>query len=75
MTIPGDYSDHKVLEEEQETVYLNDIVGAKLKKAIWKVIVIQIPYSINEEDSERLKIKCLDSQKEERVIINNVSIV
>ena len=27
LTIPGDYSDYDVLEEEQETISLNDIVG------------------------------------------------
>ena len=35
LTITGDYSDYDILEEEQETVSLNDIVWVKVKKAIW----------------------------------------
>ena len=32
LTIPGDYSDNDILEEEQETTYLNDEVLVKTKK-------------------------------------------
>ena len=51
LTITGDYSAYDVLEEEQETISLNDIVWVKVKKEIWQRRVIQIPYSIKEEDS------------------------
>ena len=74
LTIPDDYSDYDILEKEQETVSLNNIVWVEVKKAIWQVRVIQIPYSIKEEDSEHLKTKWVDSRKEERVLIKNVSI-
>ena len=63
MIITGDYSDYDVLEEEQETIYLNDIVWVKVKDVIWQGKLIQIIYSIIEEDSEHLKIKWVDSQK------------
>ena len=74
LTIPGDYSDYDILEEEQETILLNDTVWVKTKKDIWRVRVMQIPYSNKKEDSENLKTKWIDSRKEERVIINNISI-
>ena len=48
---------------------LNGIVWVKFKKAICQVRVIKITYSIKEEDSENLKIKWVDSQKKERVLI------
>ena len=73
-TITGDYSDYDVLDEEKENISLNDIVRVKFKKAIQQGIVIQIPYSIKEEDSEHLKVKQVDFRKEERVLIRNVSI-
>ena len=57
LRITGDYSDYDVLEEELETISLNDIVWVKVKNSIWKGRVIQIPYSIKEEESEQLKIK------------------
>ena len=43
-----------VLEEEQETISLNDKVWVKVKKAILRGRGIKIPYSIKEEDSEHL---------------------
>ena len=60
-----------VFEEEQETISSNDIVWVKVKKAIWKGRAIKTPYSIKEEDSEHLKIKWIDSRKEETVLIKN----
>ena len=53
---------------------MNDIVWVKVKKSLWQGRVIQTPYSIKEEDSEHMKIKWVDSRKEERVLIKNVSI-
>ena len=32
LTIPGDYSDYDILEEEQETTYLDYTVWVKTKK-------------------------------------------
>ena len=60
-TTTGNYSYYGVLEEEQETISLNDIFWVKVKKAIWKGREIKTPYSIKEEDSEHLKIKWVDS--------------
>ena len=60
LTITSDYSDSDFLEEQQETISLNDIFWVKVKKAIWQGGVIQITYSIKEEDSENLIIKCVD---------------
>ena len=74
LTITGDYSDYDVLEEEQDTVSLNDIFWIKVKKEIWQGRLIQIPYSIKEEDSEHFKIKWVDLRKLEKVPIKNVSI-
>ena len=31
LTIPGDYSNYDILEEEKESISLNDIVWVKLK--------------------------------------------
>ena len=31
LTIPGDYSDYDILEEEKETISLNDEVWVKIK--------------------------------------------
>ena len=32
LTIPGDYSDYDILEEEKEDIYKNDEVWVKTKK-------------------------------------------
>ena len=45
LTIPSDYSDHDILEEEKETISLNDEVWVKTKKDIRRVRVMLIPYS------------------------------
>ena len=36
--------------------------------------VLLIPYSFKKEDSEYLKIKGTNSQKEDRILINNLSL-
>ena len=55
LTIPGDYSDYDILEEEK--IYIqNDEVWVKTKKEIWRGIVLVITY-IKKKDSEHLKIK------------------
>ena len=36
LTIPGDYSDYNILEEEKETISKNDEVWIKTKKEIWR---------------------------------------
>ena len=74
LTITGDYSDNDILEEEKETISLNDEVWVKTKNEIWRGRVILITYSHKKEDSENFKIKWTDSRKEERVIIKNVSL-
>ena len=45
LTIPGDYSDCDVLEEEKETISKNDEICVKTKKDIWRWRVLLIPYS------------------------------
>ena len=35
-TIPGDYSDYDILEEEKETIFKNYEVWVKTKKEIWR---------------------------------------
>ena len=74
LNIPGDYSDYDILEEEKEIISLNDKFWVKTKKEIWRGRVVQIPYSNSEQDSEHLKIKWIDSRKEERVLIKKIPI-
>ena len=45
LTIPGDYSDCDILEEEKETISKNDEVWIKTKRDIRKGMVLLIPYS------------------------------
>ena len=74
LTITGDYSDYDILEEENDTITKNNDVWVKTKKEIWRVRVLLITDSKKKEDSEYLKIKWIDSRKEERIIIKNVSL-
>ena len=71
LTIPGDYSDDDILEEEKETISKNDEVWTKTQKEIWRGMVLLIPCS-KKEDSAHLKIKWSYSGKEDRVLIKNV---
>ena len=48
LTVPGDYSDYDILEEEKEIISLNDKFWVKTKKEIWRGRVVQIPYSNSE---------------------------
>ena len=70
----GDYSDHNILEEEKDLISENDQVWVKTKKEIWRGTVLLIPYSKNKEDREYLKIKWMDTRKEDRILIKNVSL-
>ena len=45
LTIPGDYSDYDILDEEKETISKNDEVWFRTKKEIWRGRVLLIPYS------------------------------
>ena len=72
--ISGDNGDCDMLEEEHETIYLNDIVWVKVKKSIWLGRVMQIPFSDRKDDSEYTKIRYIDTKKEDKVLINNVSL-
>ena len=45
LTIPVDYSDYDIFEEERETISKNDEVWVKTKKGIWIGRVLLIPYS------------------------------
>ena len=74
MTIPSNDSYYDILEEEHENIYLNGIVWCKVKNEMWRVIIIQIPSVDRKEDSEYLKIKWIDTIKEDKVIIKNVSL-
>ena len=70
----GDYSDYDILDEEKDLISKNDIVWFKTKKEIWRGRVLVIPYSKNKEDREYLKIKWIDTRKEDRIFIKNVSL-
>ena len=71
----GDYSDYDILEEEKDYISKNDFVWVKTKKKeIWRGRVLLITYSKKKEDSEYLKIKWIDTRKEERILIKNVSL-
>ena len=72
--ISGDNGDCDMLEEEHETIYLNDIVWVHVKKSIWLGRVMQIPFSDRKDDSEYTKIRYIDTKKEDKVLINNVSL-
>ena len=43
LTIPVDYSDYDILEEEKETISKNDEVWVKTKKYICRFKVMLIP--------------------------------
>ena len=58
LTIPGDYNDYDIFEEEKN-ISKNDEVLIKTKKEIWIGRVLLITYS-KKEDSEHLKIKWTD---------------
>ena len=45
LTIPSDYSDYNILEEEKETRSKNDEVWVKTKKEICMERLLLIPYS------------------------------
>ena len=62
------------MDEEKDLISKNDLVWVKTKKEIWRGRVLLIPYSKNKEDREYLKIKWMDTQKEDRILIKNVSL-
>ena len=70
----GDYSDYNILDEEKDLISKNDIVWVKTKKELWRGRVLLIPYRKNKEDREYLKIKWIDTRKEDRILIKNVSL-
>ena len=70
----GDYSDYDILDEEKDLISKNDLVWVKIKKEIWRGRVLLIPYSKNKEDREYLRIKWMDTRKEGRILIKNVSL-
>ena len=74
LTIHSDASAYDILEEEHETISLNDIVTFRVITEIWKGRVMQIPFSDGKEDSECLKTKWIDQRKEDKVIRNNFSL-
>ena len=45
LTITGDYSDYDILEEEKDTIAEKYDAWVKIKKEIWRGIVLLIPYS------------------------------
>ena len=63
LTIPGDYNYYGFWGRKRN-----------YKKEICRGRLILMHYITKKEDSEGLKIKFTDSIKEERVIINNVSL-
>ena len=69
----GDYSGYDILDEEKDLISKNDLVWVKTKKEIWRGRVLLIPYSKNKEYREYLKIKWIDTRKEDRILIKNVS--
>ena len=69
-----DNSDYDILEEEEDLIAENDQVWVKTKKEIWRGTVLLIPYSKKKEDREYLKIKWMDTRKEDRILIKNVSL-
>ena len=65
----GDYSDYNILDEEKDPISKNDLVWVKTKKEIWRGRVLLIPYSKYKEYREYLKIKWIDTRKENRILI------
>ena len=70
----GDYSDYKILDEEKDLISKNDIVWVKTKKEIWRGRVLLITYRKNKENREYLKKKWIDTRKEDRILIKNISL-
>ena len=54
LTISGNYSDYGILDEEKETILLNDYFLFKTKKDIWRGRLMIIPYSNKKEDCGHL---------------------
>ena len=73
LTIIGDYSDYNILEEEKNTIFEKDDVLVKAKKDTERKSTVNFLQK-KKEDSEYLKIKWTNSRKEERILINNVSL-
>ena len=63
LTITGDYSDYNILEEEKDTISENDDVCVKTKQNMERRITVN-SLQKKKEDSEYLKGKWIDSQKE-----------
>ena len=74
MISTGDYSDYEILDEEKDPISKNDLVWVKTKKEIWRGRVLLIPYRKNKEDREYLKIKWIDTRKDNRILVKNVSL-
>ena len=68
----GDYSGYNILDEENDLISKNDLVWIKTKKEIWRGSVLLIPYRKNKEDREYLKIKWIDTRKEDRILIKKM---
>ena len=49
----------------------NTIVWVNAEKTIWEGRVIKIPFSEKSEDSKHLKLKWINTKKEERVLIKH----
>ena len=57
LTIPGDYSDYDILEEEKENISKNDEVWVKTKKEIWRGRVLLITYSTKKRGQQKFENK------------------
>ena len=55
LTIPGDYSDYDILEEEKENISKNDEVWVKTKKEIWRGRVLLITYSTKKRGQQKFE--------------------
>ena len=68
LTIPGDYSDYVISEEEIKLNPKMTKFGAKVKNRYGKG-EYRLLHTEKKEDSEHLKIKCKDSRKEDRILL------
>ena len=74
LTITGNYSDYDILEERKGNYYRKQQhLGQNQKINMERESTVNSS-QLKKEDSENLKIKWIDSRKEDRTIIKNVSL-
>ena len=64
---------YDIYDDVDEHIAEDSIVWVNTNKTIWEGRVIKIPFSEKSEDAKHLKLICINTKKEERVLIKNCS--